>query len=226
LLGLGLPRERAGSTRRAALRLAGAAAFDKSLDPKRRKKWERQARRLAAQGRLETIAGAAAVEAFLTVEPKGWKGARGTSLTDDPARLAFARAALDAFARAGRLDAMALVLDGRPVAAGLVLIAGARGFYWKTGYDEAFSEASPGVQLTRAHSRRLAETPGLALLDSCANEDHPMIGRVWRDELSFDDWALGTGRALRFWLWLERARARAREEVKRVLYRILRRKRT
>ncbi len=209
----------AGSTRRAALRLAGPAAFDAGLNPKRRAKWARQARKLATLGRLDEAAGAEAVAAFFEVERKGWKGARRTALADDPARLAFAQSALQNFARAGRLDALALRLDGAAIAAGLVLIAGDRAFYWKTAYDEAYAETSPGVQLTLAHSRRLAAAPGLALVDSCAGEDHPMIGRVWGDLLAFEDVALGLrpegGRALSIWLALARAKAAAREGLKR-----------
>jgi hypothetical protein len=112
---------------------------------------------------------------------------------------------------------MTLRLDGAPVAAGLVLTTGGRAFYWKTAYDEAHADASPGVQLTLAHSRRLADAPGLTLADSCAVEDHPMIGRVWGDALAFEDWAIGLrpGAALGVWLGLARAKAAARERVKR-----------
>ena len=220
----GLPIASAGRSRRAALRLAGAAAFEARLDPKRRTKWARQARRLATRGKLEANPGPTGVEAFFEVERKGWKGARGDALADDPARLAFARAALHAFDRAGRLDALTLTLDDAPLAAGLVLKAGDRAFYWKTAYDEAYSEASPGVQLTLAHSRRLAETPGLALVDSCAVEDHPMIGRVWGDALAFEDIAAAlspeAARPLGVWVALERARRAARERLKRAFYRL------
>jgi hypothetical protein len=217
------------STRRAALRLTGSAAFEAGLDPERRRRWRRQARRLGERGRIETRSGAEAIDAFLSLESKGWKGRRRTALADDPARLAFARGALDPFARAGRLDALALLLDGAPIAAGLMLISGARGYYWKSAYDEAFAVFSPGVQLALAHSRRMSEQAGLTLLDSCALEDHPMIGRLWGDQLAFEDIALGlctnASRPLRAWVALARGRAAAREALKRLLYRALGRKR-
>lgn len=223
-----LPLEVAGARRRAALKLSGAAQFDAGLNPKRATKWSRKARKLS--GKLEAVPGPAAIEAFFEVERRGWKGELRTALADDPARLGFARAALEAFAREGRLDAMTLRLDGAPIAAGLVLTAGSRAFYWKTAYDEAFAEASPGIQLTLAHSRRLAEAPGLRLADSCALEDHPMIGRVWGDAVVFDDWALGlrpgAERALALWLALAKAAARASEQTKAWVKRALGRKRT
>ena len=85
------------------------------------------------------------------------------------------------------------------------------------------------MQLTLGQTRRLADRPGVALLDSCANEDHPMIGRVWGDGLVFDDWALGlapgSGAALRFWLGVERACTKPREALKRVINSALGRKR-
>jgi Acetyltransferase (GNAT) domain len=224
-----LPVAVLANTRRAALRLAGLAAFEASLDAERRRRWRRQARRLAERGRVETMTGAEAVEAFLAVESKGWKGRRGAALADDPARLAFARSALEAFARAGRIDALALVLNGAPIAAGVMLISGARGYYWKSAYDEGFAIFSPGLQLALAHSRRLSERPGLELLDSCALEDHPMIGRLWGDLLAFEDIALGlrpgASRRLRVWVALARARATAREALKRLVFRALGRKR-
>jgi CelD/BcsL family acetyltransferase involved in cellulose biosynthesis len=216
----------ARETRRAALKLAGVAAFEASLNPKRAAKWARQMRKLASQGRFEATSGVEGIDAFFEVEPRGWKGARGTALSDDPARLAFARAALEEFARAGRLDAMTLRLDGKPLAAGLVLRAGGRAFYWKTAYDEVYAEASPGVQLTLLHSRALAGTAGLLVVDSCAGEDHPMIGRVWGDVLAFEDLAVGLrgARALAIWLAMERWRAGARAAVKQAINRGLGRK--
>jgi Acetyltransferase (GNAT) domain len=217
------------SSRRAALRLTDVPAFETGLDPERRRRWGRQARRLAERGRIETRIGAEAVEAFLTVESRGWKGRRRTALADDPARLAFARGALDAFVRAGRLDALALVLDGSPIAAGLMLFSGARGYYWKSAYDETFAVFSPGLQLALAHSRRLSERSDVALLDSCALEDHPMIGRLWGDQLAFEDIALGlrvgASRPLRAWVALAWVQAAVREALKRLLYRALGRKR-
>jgi hypothetical protein len=221
-----LPLQAAGGRRRAALRLAGAAGFDADLNPKRRTKWARKARTLS--GRLETTPGPQGIEAFFQVERRGWKGERRTALADDPARAAFARTALENFAREGRLDALTLRLDGAPIAAGLALTAGSRAFYWKTAYDEAYAEASPGIQLTLAHSRRLAEAPGLTLADSCAVEDHPMIGRVWGDALAFEDMALALrpAAALGAWLRLARAKAGASEQAKAWIKRALGRKRT
>ncbi len=217
--GLALPRAVVGRTWRAALRVAGAAAFDDGLDRKRRKHWSKLARRLAARGQVDEVVGDAATAALFAVERLGWKGRRGTALANDPGREGFARAALAAFAGDGRLEALTLRLDGAPIAAGVLLKAGDRAFYWKTAYDEAQADTSPGVQVTLALSRRLAATPGLTLADSCALPDHPMINRVWGDRLEFEDRALGlraeSERPLRIWAAAAQAKAWAREAAKR-----------
>jgi CelD/BcsL family acetyltransferase involved in cellulose biosynthesis len=221
-----LPHRIAARRRRTALILNGAAAFEAGLDPKRKSKWARKRKKLR---NLTETPGADGIDAFFEVERKGWKGQRRSALADDPARLAFARAALQNFAQAGRLDALTLRSDGAAVAAGLVLIAQDRAFYWKTAYDEAHADASPGIQLTLAHSRRLADAPGLKLVDSCAVEDHPMIGRVWADALAFEDVALALrpegGRPLAIWLALDRLKGRAREAAKRLVHRLRARQR-
>jgi hypothetical protein len=109
-----------------------------------------------------------------------------------------------------------------------VLRDGARAFYWKTAYDEEFAEFSPGVQLTLALSRRMEREPGLALVDSCALQDHPMIDRIWQGRIEFVDLALAVaaerGGRLRAWLAAERAASGLRERVKRLANRLRGRK--
>ncbi len=227
----GLRLERVRPRRRAALRFSAQANAD-GADKKRRKEWARQARRLAERGRLETRAldDEGGVARFLALEAQGWKGARGTALGADPARDAFAREALAAFQRRGQLRVEEITLDDAPVAMGIALVSGRRAFYWKTAYDEAFAEYSPGVQVTRALGARLASEPALELVDSCAISDHPMIDGVWRDRLDLADFALaaapGAGASLGRWLAIEGAYASAREAAKRRINHALGRART
>ena len=203
--------------RRAALAVGGLADFEARLDRKRRKEWGRQFRRLGERGRLECDAGGD-VDGFLALEARGWKGERGTSLNADPARLTFAREVLAGFAARGRMEPHRLSLDGASVAAGVVLISGDRGFYWKTAYDEAYAEYSPGVQITLALSRSLCERRAVAMLDSCALAEHPMIDKVWPDRIELAEFAVasrpGAARAMGFWLEGEALAAAARERVK------------
>jgi hypothetical protein len=225
----GSPLETYGAVRRAVLR---PGAKGEPASRKHRKEWERQARRLADLGRLESrIADRAGiVEAFLDLEASGWKGRRGAALAQSPASAAFAREVVAAFEAAGRLRAHELTVYDSPIAIGLELRAGPRAFYWKTAYDETFAEFSPGVQLARAMTRRFEAEPGLELVDSCAIADHPMIDRLWPDRVELVDLAFALrpesrglfGASLAF----ERARAGLKERAKRLVYPWLGRKRS
>ncbi len=218
--------------RRAALAAGPTARFEASPDKKRRKEWARQRRRLQERGRVESTAAADAggVEAFLALEQRGWKGARGSALASNAARAAFAREMLGRFAARGQLGVHSLALDGEPIAIGLALRSGARAFYWKTAYDERFAEYSPGLLLTLELSRRLEREPGLALIDSCAISGHPMIDRLWRARLDLTDLALalrpGPARGFALGLAATEAKERFKELAKRAIEALLRRKRS
>ena len=217
---------------RAALPAGPTSRFEAGLDKKRRKEWARQRRRLEERGRVTSTAtdDASGVEAFLALEERGWKGARGSALAADAARAAFTREMLTRFAARGQLRVESLAFDGEPIAIGLVLRSGARAFYWKTAYDERFAEYSPGLQLTLDVSRRLEREPGLAVIDSCAISGHPMIDRLWRARLELADFALalraGPARGFVLGLAAADAKERLREVAKRAINPLLRRRRS
>ena len=213
---------------RAALPATSAplGGIDSSLPKKRVKEWARQRRRLAEGGALAYTAStdARGVEEFLALEARGWKGARGTALRDDPALARFTRAMLEGFAAEGRLTIHRLARDGAPIAIGLVLRAQRRAFYWKTAYDEAFAAFSPGVQLTLDLSRAVERDASIALTDSCAIPDHPMIDSLWTARLALVDCVIATrpGAAAPLALWLrgEALRLRLREAAKTLVNRL------
>jgi CelD/BcsL family acetyltransferase involved in cellulose biosynthesis len=165
------------------------ARFEQALHGKRLKEWRRLRRRLAERGPLvfRSSQDAAAIEAFLSLEQKNWKGRAGAPLGRDEARAAFARAMLTGLAKEDKLRIDSLELAGAPVAMGVILSSQERAFYWKTGYDEAFAEFSPGVLLTLDLSRKQQDDPKTNATDSCAIEGHPMIERLWPDRLAFVD---------------------------------------
>ena len=87
----------------------------------------------------------------------------------------------------GRCSIEELTVEGEPVAMGIVLRQGDRAFWWKTAYDETAGRCSPGKLLANAIALRNGEDPSLALTDSCAVPDHPMIDRVWPGRLTVMD---------------------------------------
>jgi CelD/BcsL family acetyltransferase involved in cellulose biosynthesis len=210
--------------------------FERALPGKRLSKWRRQRRRLAERGPLISRSAqtpdelGAASEAFLALEPKSWKGRGGAPLAADPARAAFARSTLAAFAAEGKLRIDSLELAGAPIAMAVLLTSKDRAFYWKTAYDEAFAEFSPGALLTLEVSRKQQNDPQIAATDSCAVAGHPMIERLWLERLALVDRlvALRPGGDWRLSLWLAKREQtrRFKEFAKRALFPLLGRKRT
>ena len=82
---------------------------------------------------------------------------------------------------------MTLRAGETPVAAAIVLRHQDRAFYFKLGVDERFAKFSPGVQLTLDLTRHLCADPAIALVDSTADADHPMINPIWRGRLAIGD---------------------------------------
>ena len=157
-----------------------------ALSGKKRKELRRQAKRLGELGRLsvERTSGEAElpawVDAFLALERSGWKGAQGSALASDPATAGFFARALAGAGAAGRLERLALRIDGNPIAMLANFIAAPGSFSFKTAFDERYARYSPGV-LLQLENLKMAERDGVDWMDSCAAEDHPMIDSLWRD---------------------------------------------
>lgn len=119
-----------------------------------------------------------ALEVFLALEAKGWKGQEGTALAREPSTLAFARAAF--LPADGGVIYEILALDGRALAVSLTMVSGSVGFALKSAYDEDFAALGAGTLLD-GYSLALAAGGPLDRLDSCAPLTHP-LGRRWRQE--------------------------------------------
>ena len=164
-----------------------------ALGAKKLKELRRQRNRLAEHGAVEFDVArtpaemATAVETFLTLEASGWKGQRGTALSQDDGDAAFVRRATSALAETGQCEIVTLRAGETPVAAAIVLRHQDRAFYFKLGVDERFAKFSPGVQLTLELTRYLCADPAIRLVDSTAAPDHPMINPIWRGRLAIGD---------------------------------------
>ena len=160
-----------------------------ALGAKKLKELRRQRNRLAEHGDVQfDIARrpaeiADAVETFLTLEASGWKGQRGTALSQDDGDAIFIRRASAALGSDQRAS-VTLRAGQTPVAAAIVLRHQDRAFYFKLGVDERFAKFSPGVQLTLDLTQHLCADPTIRLVDSTAAPDHPMINPIWRGRLA------------------------------------------
>ncbi len=166
---------------------APEAYFEASMSGKKRKELRRQFARLSELGKVAVERSDDAeglgewCDAFLSLEAAGWKGKEGSALASDPAKTTFFRNALAGAATAGKLERLAISLDGRPIAMLANFLAAPGAFSFKTAYDESLARYSPGVLLQRENLALLTRDR-IAWTDSCAAPDHPMIERIWREK--------------------------------------------
>jgi len=164
-----------------------------ALGPKKLKELRRQRHRLAEHGAVHFDVArsptdvASALEIFLNLEASGWKAKRGTALMQDEGDASFVRRAARALAEIGQCEIVTLRAGDTAVAAAIVLRHLDRAFYFKLGVDERFAKLSPGVQLTLDLTRHLCADPAMAMADSTAGADHPMINPIWRGRLAIGD---------------------------------------
>jgi len=174
--------------------LDGKQYFEKALSSASRKKLRQHRRRLEEKGTLEhkiwTAPQGQAFEDFLRLEAAGWKGRRGTALLCSATEAAFARGLVAALAERGNALVHALYLNGKPVSMQIVLRAGAAAFTWKTAYDEALQDYSPGMLLLEDYTKAFLADKSIAYVDSCAFDEtgfmsawseRRAIAQVWID---------------------------------------------
>ncbi len=181
--------------------------FEKALSGSSRKKLRQHRRRLQERGTFESRVWNApnevrqAFEDFLALEAAGWKGRRGSALLCRPDEAAFARAMVAALARRGNASVHGLTLNGRPVSMQVVLRAGAAAFTWKTAYDEAMHDFSPGMLLLEDYTAAFLADDTIARVDSCAYDETGFMSAWSERETVAQVWiATRPGSSLRFYL--------------------------
>ena len=164
-----------------------------ALGAKKLKELRRQRARLADHGQVRFDVArtprdvAAALEIFLTLEAGGWKGRRGTALSQHAGDAAFIRRATVAIAEAGGCEIITLHAGETPVAGGIVVRHQDRAFFFKIGIDQRFAKYSPGTQLTLDLTRHLCADSAITSADSTAAPGHPMIDPIWRARFAIGD---------------------------------------
>jgi CelD/BcsL family acetyltransferase involved in cellulose biosynthesis len=166
--------------------LDGKLYLEQALSSSSRKKLRQHRRRLEEKGALESRicntpeTAAHAFDEFLTLEAAGWKGSQGTALLCRETEAAFARDMFSAMAQRGEAAVHALYLADKPVSMQLVLRAGSAAFTWKTAYDEAFSNFSPGMLLLEDYTKAFLSDDSIAHVDSCAYDESGFMS-VWTE---------------------------------------------
>ena len=137
------------------------------------KKLRQDWNRLSALGVVEVVnaraaqAACDAFETFLGLEAQSWKGESGTALLSDEDDAAFARRWIGALAAQGSASVALLRVNGKPVAAQVLLYSGSMAYTWKTAFDAEFARFSPGALLIDKVSDALFAS-GLETIESCS----------------------------------------------------------
>lgn len=149
-----------------------------------RKKLRQDWNRLAALGTVELVNERApeavrdAFEAFLGMEAASWKGGQGTALLSDETDAAFARRLIGDLSRDGSASVALLRLDGRPIAAQVLLYCGTMAYTWKTAFDSDLRKYSPGVLLTDKATEQLFAGGVVEAIESCSPEGG-FMNQLW-----------------------------------------------
>lgn len=173
-----------------------------AMSTKKRKELRRQHKRLGEEGDLcfERQDDSAKVDAwiaeFLALEARGWKGDAGSALNCSGDTRDFFKGTLQGAADAGRLERLALRLDGKPIAMLTNFTAQTGMFSFKTTFDEAYARFSPGL-LLQLENLALLDREDIQWADSCAVEGHSMIERIWREKRSIVSRNVAIGGPLR-----------------------------
>lgn len=136
------------------------------------------------------------IDEFLALEAAGWKGRSGTALASNPEHARFYRAALKEAHGRGRLSLLQLRLDGRLLAARIMIVTGTGSCVPKIAYDEAFSAVGPGSLLEVEEMRRLYDPADplrsrLQWSDSVATGGTGPLYRCWAGRIRLHRWWIG-----------------------------------
>ena len=194
-----------GQHRRALLRATGDAAhyLDAAIGRKKRKELNRQRKRLGESCTVtfsqscNATESAQALDDFLQLEKNGWKGRAGTAARDHAEIARFMTSAVAGLASEDKAWIGRLGVDGRAIAAMVMLRSGATDaatvWAWKIAYDESYARFSPGVQVLVDVTQAMLGDRSVARADSCADSDHPMIDHIWRERLALADRLISVG---------------------------------
>jgi CelD/BcsL family acetyltransferase involved in cellulose biosynthesis len=170
-----------------------------------RKKLRQDWNRLTALGAIDIVNARTpadvqeAFETFLAMEAASWKGARGTALLCDESDAAFVRRLIANLAGGENASVALLRVDGRAIAAQVLLYCGTTAFTWKTAFDADFGKFSPGALLVDKISEQLFAQAGITAIESCS-PDGGFMNQIWEGRRTTVDMLadLGQKKSLEF----------------------------
>lgn len=186
-----------------------------------RKKLRQDWNRLTALGAVDVVNDRAPVrvteafESFLKLEQASWKGARGTALLCDDADAAFVRELVAKLSVEGRASVALLRVDGKAIAAQVLMYSGRTAYTWKTAFDAEYARYSPGMLLVDKVTEQLFADPAIESIDSCSYEDG-FMAKLWTARRKMVEMLVHVGPGTSAAFALEQARLLGYHEAKRI----------
>lgn len=184
-----------------------------------RKKLRQDWNRLSALGSVDIInertpeAVTQAFEQFLGLEFRSWKGARHTALLSDDGDARFVRRLIGDLASGNNASVALLRVDGRAIAAQVLMYCGTMAYTWKTAFDAGYAKYSPGALLIDRVTEELFDTTTIEAIDSCAAEGS-FMGQLWSGRRMMVDLLVDVGSSRSAAFTLEAGRQLGRERLK------------
>lgn len=186
-----------------------------------RKKLRQDWNRLTALGAVDVVNDRTPVrvrdafEAFLKLEQASWKGARGTALLCDDTDAMFVRDLTAKLSVEGRASVALLRVDGKAVAAQVLMYSGRTAYTWKTAFDAEYARYSPGMLLVDKVTEQLFADPAIETIDSCSYEDG-FMAKLWTARRKMVEMLVHVGPGTSAAFALEQARLLGYHEAKRI----------
>ena len=186
-----------------------------------RKKLRQDWNRLSALGAVDVVNDRTPVrvteafEAFLKLEQASWKGARGTALLCDDADAAFVRELAAKLSAERRASVALLRVDGKAIAAQVLMYSGRTAYTWKTAFDAEYARYSPGMLLVDKVTEQLFADPAIESIDSCSYEDG-FMAKLWTARRKMVEMLVHVGPGTSAAFALEQARLLGYHEAKRI----------
>lgn len=187
---LGLREARTESHDRAFFTPGRTAETLEHLSSSSRSKLRQEHRRLEKEGPVTLNAVEApeelgrALDTYLGLEAKGWKGRAGTAIPESAAETEFIRRVVHNLGVQGRVRFDELKLGERVIASSITYRNGRTAWYAKISFDEDFARNSPGSQLVVKVTDAMNADPSLGFVDSCAPPLHPLMRRFWPERMN------------------------------------------
>jgi Acetyltransferase (GNAT) domain len=178
-----------------------------------RKKLRQDFNRLCALGAVDVVNDRApgevrkAFEVFLALEAGSWKGAQRTALLCNPVDAAFVRRLVGELSQRQNASVALLRVDGRPIAAQVLMYCGSTAYTWKTGFDSEYAKYSPGALLVDKVTEALFATSEIEAIDSCSAEGS-FMAQLWTGRRTMVDLLVDVGERPSLGFMLEAARQR------------------